>query len=271
MAHMDLCVSEDFAERGYLVVRDVLDGDEVERARELCARYLMAAGSREMMTSEFLANEFLAGIPLRDRVVAVVRQLVGKRAVLYPNCTARKNVYVPWHVDETFAGCGTQYAWEPGFAHVQGGLYLQRNDPVSGGGIDAVRGSHLMSFDGYGRIPADFSVAGRTLGASFLRESVDTRAGDLVLWHARLMHASTPARQEPGYEKFGIFFSYGRDEPRENHQFLCRIASNSIRMENGISHRIPRLEEISHFRYPDSFPERFVKEAEGAGVKIVTL
>lgn len=223
------------------------------------------------MTSEFLADEFLVGIPLRRRVVEAVRKLIGSYVVLYPNCTARKNVYVPWHVDETFSGLGTEYMWEPGFSHVQAGLYLQDNDPVTGGGLDVIRGSHLMSFDGYGRLPADFSVAGRTLGSSFLRTTVDTKAGDLVLWHARLMHASTAELQRTEADKFGIHFSYGREDLRANHRFLCQIASESVRTINGISREIPRLAEIAHFRYPDSFPEQFLKELAAAGVKCLTL
>jgi hypothetical protein len=264
-------LAEEFAERGYVIVRDVLDDDEVRQARTLCDQCLSGPGVQELMTSDFLADEFLTGIVLRDRVVEAVRQLVGQRMVLYPNCTARKNVYVPWHVDTTFTGPGTQYAWEPGFAHVQAGLYLQDNDPIAGGGIDVIRGSHLMTFDGYGTILADFSIAPRTLGTSCMREIVDTRAGDVVLWHARLMHASTPVQQASTEDKLGIFFSYGRENLRDNHRFLCQIAGESVRTMNGVSQAVPRLAEISHFRYPEGFPQHFVKSVEAAGIKVATL
>jgi hypothetical protein len=260
----------EFNDCGYVIVRGVLDAGEVRRARELCGSYLPGTGTQEMMTAEFLADEFLAGIPLRPAAVGAVRELVGGQVVLYPNCTARKNVYVPWHVDETFSGRGTEYMWEPGFAHVQAGLYLQDNDEDTGGGIDVIRGSHLMSFDGYGRLPADFSVAGRTLGASFLRATAGTKAGDLVLWHARLMHASTAELRRTEADKFGIHFSYGREDLRDNHRFLCQIASESVRTVNGISREIPRLAEIARFRYPDSFPEHFLKSLADAGVKTLT-
>ena len=260
-----------FSDCGYAVLRAVLDADEVRRAREVCASHLPGSGTQEMMTSDFLADKFLVGIPLRDRVVAAVRELVGSRLVLYPNCTARKNVYVPWHVDETFAGRGMEYAWEPDFAHVQAGLYLQDNDQATGGGIDVIEGSHLMSFDGYGRISPDFSVAGRTLGESSLRATVDTRAGDLVLWHARLMHASTREHSRSEADKFGIHFSFGREDVRDNHRFMCQIAIESVRTSNGISRQIPRLAEIARFRYPESFPEQFLKELANAGVKTMTL
>ncbi|MEV0398194.1 phytanoyl-CoA dioxygenase family protein [Polymorphospora rubra] len=108
---------------------------------------------------------------------------------------------MPLHVDDTFVGPGRESAWAPGFVHVQAGLYLQDNDPATGGAIDVIRGSHLMSFDEYGRVPAEFDVANWTLGTSSLRETLDIRAGDVVLWHGRLMHASTRVHQPSGREK----------------------------------------------------------------------
>ncbi|WP_144120725.1 phytanoyl-CoA dioxygenase family protein [Catellatospora sichuanensis] len=264
-------LADEFAAHGYVVLRGVLNADEVRTARALCKQHLAVAGVQEMMTCDFLANEFLAGIALRPLVLDTVAQLVGPQVVMYPNCTARMNVYVPWHVDTTFVGADTEYVWAPGFVHVQAGLYLQDNGPATGGGIDVIRGSHLMSFDGYGRIPADFSAASRTLGRSVLRETVDTRAGDMILWHGRLMHSSTEGHAAPEDEKFGAFFSYGRKELQENHRFLCRIARDSVRTMNGVSARIPRLTEIAAMTYPGSFPEWFVKQASAAGVEIVTL
>ena len=260
-----------FAQRGYVILRGVLDADEVARARELCAQYLTGTGSQEMMTSDFLADRFLAGIALRERVVRTAAELLGERLVLYPTCTARKNVYVPWHVDATFVGPTAAYVWEPGFAHAQCGLYLQDNDPIGGGGIDVVRGSHLMSFDGYGTSEPQFEIAARTIGESDLRERVDTRAGDVVIWNARLLHTSTPVLSDPGREKFGIFFSYARKNLRDNHRVLSQIAVDSVRTMNGVSRRIPRLAEIARLRYPDHFPAWFVEQAAAAAVRVPTL
>lgn len=262
---------EEFSDQGYTVIRGVLDADEVRRARAICARHLTGGDAEEMFTSDFLDDDFLTDVVLRERVVEAARRLLGPRVVLYPNATARRNSYVPWHVDSTFIGPDAQHVWTPGFVHVQGGLYLQDNDPSCGGGIDVITSSHLMSFDGYGRFSADFGVADRTLARSSLRRTVDTRAGDLILWHGRLMHRSTPVGTDPGRDKLGIFFSYGRDELSDNHRFLQQIAKDSVRTMNGISRRIPRLTQISRFRYPDSFPAEFVKKAENASVKVVSL
>jgi hypothetical protein len=178
---------------------------------------------------------------------------------------------VPLHVDDTFVGPGREYAWEPGFVHLQAGLYLQDNTAESGGGVDVIRGSHLMSFDGYGRVPAEFEVANWTLGTSSLRETVDTRAGDLLLWHGRLMHASTPVRHAPEREKYGVFFSYGRQDLHDNSRFLCNLIANRVRSMGGHTGMIPRLAEIPRMRYPGSFPGWFVDDVEAAGVHVAVL
>ncbi|SCE98321.1 phytanoyl-CoA dioxygenase family protein [Micromonospora mirobrigensis] len=260
-----------FLDRGYLLLRGVLDADGVARARELIADRLTGRGEEEMLTSEFLQIRELAEIPLRDEVVSTVRRLVDGPPALYPNCTARKNVYVPLHVDDTFVGPGREYAWEPDFVHVQGGLYLQDNDPVTGGAIDVVRGSHLMSFDGYGRVPADFDTPNWTVGASSLRETLDIRAGDVVLWHGRLMHASTPVQVKVDRQKYGVFFSYGRQDLRDNSRFLTNLAANRVRTMNGISGVIPRLAEIARLRFPNDFPDWFRCRAASAGIHVPTL
>jgi len=266
-----MTLAERFAERGYVIVRGVLNPEEVTRARELCAQRLTEEGASEMLTSDFLTARGLAEIPLRDKVVEAIRELIGERFRLYPNFTARKNIYVDWHVDDAFVGPGREYVWEPDFLHIQGGLYLQENNTVNGGGIDVLRGSHQISFDGYGKVPAEFDIPARTLGKGPLREMVDTGAGDLVLWNARLMHASTPVVEESGHGKFGVFFSYGRDDLRANSNFLCQLASSRVRTMNGRSGVIPRLAELVHFSYPDSFPEWFVKQAADSGVELYTL
>lgn len=260
-----------FAERGYVVLRSVLDTGEVERVRALCTERLTGDDGAELLSSQFLAIPELATIPLRERVVAAAREVLGKDVSLYPNLTARKNVYVPWHVDDTFVGPGREYAWEPDFVHVQAGLYLQANTAGIGGGVDVIRGSHLISFDGYGRVPPEFEVATWTLGRSSLRETVDTRAGDLLLWHGRLMHSSTPVTRAPGREKLGVFFSYGRHHLRDNSRFLCNLVANRVRTMNGHTGVIPRLAEIPRLRYPDSFPDAFVRAAETARVHIAVF
>ena len=260
-----------FTERGYAVLRGVLSAGEVERVRALCAEGLTGTGEMEMLSSQFLAVPELAAIPLRERVVAAARELLGDDVSLYPNFTARKNVYVPWHVDDTFVGPGREYAWEPDFIHLQAGLYLQANTAESGGGVDVIRGSRLMSFDGYGRVAPEFEVANWTLGLSSLRETVDTRAGDLLLWHGRLMHASTPVERAPDREKYGVFFSYGRHHLRDNSRFLCNLVANRVRTMNGHTGVIPRLAEIPRMRYPASFPEAFVDAARTAGVHVAVL
>jgi hypothetical protein len=257
-----------FQTDGYAIVRQVLAADEVAELRALCSRELAGSGT-EMLASQFLTLPELAAIPFRDEVVSALRELLGADYRLYPNFTARKDVYVPWHVDDAFAGPDREYVWEPGFAHAQAAIYLQDNE--GSGGIDVIPGTHLISFDGYGKVPADFEIAARTIGASAYPRTVPTRAGDLLLWHPRLMHSSTGGPRPRTEDKFGIFFGCGRNHPYDNSRFLSQLVFNRVRMIDGVARTLPRLAEIVNLRWPDSFPEWMVKKAKDAGIEIATL
>ena len=264
----DESLQDSFATAGYVVVPQVLSAEEVADLRALCSRELSGGGT-EMLASQFLEFPELAAIPFRDEVVSAVRQLLGADYRLYPNFTARKDVYVPWHVDDAFAGPDREYVWEPDFAHAQAAIYLQDNDGT--GGIDVIPGTHLISFDGYGKVPADFEIAARTIGASSYPRTVPTRAGDLLLWHPRLMHASTGGPRPRDRDKFGVFFGCGRNHPYDNSRFLAQLVSNRIRMIDGVPRVLPRLAEIVDLRWPGSFPEWMVKKAQDIGIEIATL
>ncbi|MEV0398195.1 hypothetical protein [Polymorphospora rubra] len=71
-----------FADHGYVLLRGILDRDEIGRARERIAGLLTGSGEREMLTSEFLAVRELAEIPLRGRIVATIRALIGDEVAL---------------------------------------------------------------------------------------------------------------------------------------------------------------------------------------------
>jgi len=264
----DQAQADAFSTDGYLIVPAVLTADEVAELRELCSRELTGGGT-EMLASQFLSLPELAEIPFRERVVSAIKNLLGPDYRLYPNFTARRDVYVPWHVDDAFVGPDREYVWHPDFGHAQAAIYLQDND--DSGGIDVIPGTHLMSFDGYGKVPPDFDIAARTIGASSYPRTVHTRAGDLLLWHPRLMHASTGGARPRERDKFGIFFGCGRNRPYDNSRFLSQLVFNRVRMIDGVPRTLPRLAEIVHLRWPESFPEWMVKKAEETGIEIATL
>ncbi len=168
-------------------------------------------------------------------------------------------------------GRAAEYVWDTSFAHVQAAVYLQDNRQGSGGGIDAVPGSHLTSFDAFGHAAPDFATATAVLKDNDLATTVLADAGDLVLWHARLLHASTPVTESSGQEKFGIFFSCGRNDAYVNSRYLTHLLAKRVRISGGVAQPNARFAEIADLRFPASFPDWFVQAHEAQGTAVATL
>ncbi|MEU6232365.1 phytanoyl-CoA dioxygenase family protein [Kitasatospora sp. NPDC047058] len=263
-----------FARDGYAVVPGVLDAGAVTGLRELCGRLLTGAGRQELLPRTFLETPGLTDVLLRDEITGALAQVLGPRVAFYPNLTIRKSLYIGWHIDEAFAGAGREYVWTPGFAHVQGAIYLQDNDGRSGGGIDVLPGSHLASVDGYGRSRPDYDTALANPPAGRAPVRVDSKAGDLVLWHARLMHASTPAalpEETDAPTKLGLFFSAGRHDAYENNRFLSHLTSKRVQLEDGKPVVYERHGQVLDIRYPESYPDRVRARADEAGVHFASF
>jgi hypothetical protein len=257
---------------GYSLVRGLLSSDEVAAIRELCDRHFAEADEAEMPASQFVATPELAGIPFRDEVVGLLRHLYGGPYATYPNFTVREDVYVDWHVDTAFTGAHRQHVWDPDFFHVQCAIYLQDNNPASGGGLDVRPHSHMPlapSLDG--RHPID-RLARQVIGPRLRRGvRLESRAGDLVLWHARTEHRSTDARARSSRRKYGIFFSTGRDEPLAINKYLCHLVDQRVQRVNGRLRQFPRYAEIADLRYPESFPRELVERLDLLGLRIATF
>lgn len=253
-------MAERYARDGFVIVPEVLTKTEVETTRQACRVHLQEIGRQEMLPADFLAAPDIWGAILRPQMAEAVHAIVGDGAVLYPNLTVRKSLYIGWHVDEAFAGANREYVWAPGFAHLQGAIYLQDNAAEVGGGIDVVPGSHLMSADGYGRVAPDFEAGLAALAPDQQPVRVDGKAGDLVLWHARTWHRSTQPQDcsngETGSadEKLGLFFSAGRRNAYENNRFLSHLVTKQIQKEDGRDVKFGRHAQILDIRYPESFP-----------------
>lgn len=263
---------EEFAETGFAVVPGVLDPEEVSRARELCESF---SETLEVPGDAFLETKELGGLLVKAPVVESFRGLLGENYRLYPNMTVRKSLYVGWHVDLAFAGPGRQYVWKHDFAHIQAAVYLQDNDADTGGGIDVVPGSHIHSLDAYGRATPDFPAALRAAPRPPVR--VDSRAGDLVLWHARLWHASTPShlgpeeRREPEQAKLGIFLSAGRDDLYENNRYLSHLSLKRVHRVDGEVRPNPRFTEMLDRKFPDEYPEWLVDRMREAKFSVANF
>jgi hypothetical protein len=260
--------------RGYAIVPGIVTPSEVARLREISEAWFETADMEEMPASVFLRTPELARIPLGDNVVTALKSIYGGSFVTYPNFAVRKDHYVGWHIDPAFAGPDKGYVWAPDFLHVQCVIYLQDNDREHGGGLDVMSGSHKPLFRLIsGRHPAGYygvQIANRIV-FRWARHTLRIRAGDLVLWHGRAVHRSTPVSVDTKKTKYAIFFSTGQPDDFAINQFLAELVRQRYQLINGTPRFNPRHEELLKLHYPDAFPPEMVESATKHGVRVTTF
>ncbi|MEU7932356.1 phytanoyl-CoA dioxygenase family protein [Micromonospora echinofusca] len=242
---------------GYLLVRDVLSAEQVERARARCDSYLLADADAE--------NEIEATALLRmpemnfifdERVIAALTTWLGGSLAYYPNYVARLNRRTEWHVDNGFSPkflSDASHVYDPRFRHVQCVVYLQDNLPGAGGGLDVRPGSHRWAADN--EVPDDDYL----MRAYPDVVSIDSRAGDLIVFDGRVMHRGTPQDGSATRRKYGVFWSASRNDQRQLDRyieyFLARV--DYLRTRNlpseELQRDIDRHELMHRVRFPGSY------------------
>ena len=261
-----------FFKDGYLIIRGLLDEEEIVSLRKVCDDYKRRTKNMEMLSSEFLSVPELARIPLNPKVLATLKELLGPRYTLFPNFTMRSGLYTGWHIDAAF-NKPQNHLFNKDFLHVQSVVYLQDNDPAMGGGLDVKPGSHRKFINCFGH-QSNLSRRLRKYRNEYLKEvTVDSKAGDLVLWHARLLHKSTANRVTVRNEnKFGIFWSAAKSNDSATH-YLSHLKSKSKLRLNGMNHfNRDRFIELLKMKYPpEDYPSNFVKMASSHKIKVGSL
>jgi Phytanoyl-CoA dioxygenase (PhyH) len=264
---------EAFDRKGYAVVPKALASDEVESLRGLCSSLQEELGEgEELAASRILELPEVSLVPFKPRIVEALRTLLGDGYTLFPNITIRRSLYVPWHVDEAFAGPQRAHVWKPGFLQVQCAIYLQDNSEAEGGGLDVIEASHKLSPSIKGPNSLASWTARRVANRFRPKRRLPLEAGDMVMWHARLIHRSTPASAAPKTEKYGVYFGAGRaGDVLGANEYLVHLVRKRYRQKNGQVVFTPRFAEILDLRFPGSYPEHVVEAARAAGVTIASF
>lgn len=245
------------AEDGYALIRDVLTTEEVERARAVCDDHLLADAEAE---NEIEATTLLRAPALNfmfdERVVAALRRWLGGTLAYYPNYVARLNRFTGWHVDHGFFPeflPDASHVYDPGFRHFQCVVYLQDNEPGAGGGLDVRPGSHKWAI---GDCAADQDEIARRYRDVV---SIDSKAGDLIVFDGRLMHRGTPAGSPRELRKYGIFWSASRADTRQIDRYIeyFRHRVDYLRTRNlppeELEREVRRHDLMRSVRFPDSY------------------
>jgi len=181
-----------FRERGYTVVRSLIEAEEVPRLRAIVKDTLLQAEQEGRTASEagsegtirtgagdLLSISSLRHVLLDPRVLGVVRELLGDQPLYFGDSSFRvgKNGVRGWHRDNVnrrrWRG-GPD--WQDPYPLLRCGLYLQDQSRHSGG-LALRPGSNRPG-----------------LVRPTLPKLVDAKAGDLVVWDLRTVHSGEAVR-----------------------------------------------------------------------------
>ncbi len=220
-----------FDEMGYLVVPNVLTDADLQLMRK---RIKDIFSSGEYKVSPFNTDRVLSDvynafpefidITLNEKILGMIKQVLGDKPVLMPETAIHHKWYTGWHKDTTTQEkMGYTFHHQPESLMIECGFYLQDNDEL-GGGLTVMEGSHKTT-DLYTkpRPPKSLSnrIATKILGdkdplGDHLNPNhhkivdIDSKAGDMVIFNFKTNHRATFPRtvkpEEVPEEKSKIAF-----------------------------------------------------------------
>ncbi len=247
-------------ENGYLLVRNVVPADQVERIRTICERYLLPDDDAE---NEINATALLQMPDMNfifdEQVVKALTAWLGGTLCYYPNYVARLNRRSGWHIDNGFSPeylPDGSHLFDPEFRHVQCIVYLQDNRAGAGGGLDVRARSHKWATTG--DLPEEDFIA-----LSYPEVVlIDSQAGDLVLFDGRVMHRGTPQDGSHELRKYGIFWSASRKDRLQMDRYIEFFTTrvDHLRTLNLSPHDLERESNRFNDMYNVRFPESYLSE-----------
>lgn len=295
---------------GFVLIRAVLDSQEVEQVRSELDRGFDKAPLRDMpvmFSTELLRHATAWRCLFKESVVGPLRSALGPELAYQNDSAVQRNLYgqaglrrhAGWHVD---AGSETQHQYlrSAEYRFAKCGIFLQDFDNGWGGGIMVKPKSHRRLCETNALKRQAFFLrrlvdrCAIRLGLDIDTLQVPTRAGDLCFFDSRLLHSSvlpTDANiRMIGYERKPDVGSYWADIPKAHTKYaIYWDACNRAMVDDFLRNSIERAEktELSGMResprvwaaftrylsvrYPDDYPPEFVELARSQEVEVASL
>jgi len=246
---------KDFEEKGYVLVRDVIDAPTVKALRSLLLEEFRRKNINVLNDGIFFYRE-IYDVLKSPRLVSVLTELLGKPFVVPPHSSAMHDTFGAFHSDTTAVELeGYSFHKDKEYRMVTVAVYLQDNNEY-GGGIRLVPGTHRKP-DQYVDLIREKNALRARVQKSRLRRlikrlsrdklfnwnnlleehpdqvNVPSRAGDAVIWDMRLAHRASPAQVEGSQHeggKIGIFFTAGANNAittKAYMQFVNTLPANA--------------------------------------------
>lgn len=219
-------------QQGFVVLPQVLNSDEVKKARELMTEIFSTKSPYEgdlfrpsdqggsVYMDIFNRYPQLRFILFSQKLRDGLASALGEDFLFLPDSGMHDSQYGSWHKDTTSQEKrGHKWQYEPDFQVVTCAIYLQDNSYEYGGGLDIVPDSHKETADRFA-IKENPSLAERIVnklkggikdpgeGLENVKQTLMTKAGDAVVFNLRLTHRATQPMVRPvplEHRKFSIF------------------------------------------------------------------
>jgi len=203
---------DEFWRNGFLIKRSVFSEDELLQLRSHAER-------SKQHTGDFFCDEAFRNLITDTRLCHMAADLLGSTPVYYGDCGVGINTKPGrWHKDNPHRYNKDLADWKSRYPIVRFAIYLQ-DHASSSGGLGIRRGSH-MSATRYKGKPV----------------YIDTRIGDVVMWHFRATHRATVSlmkgfnwpihsqkvdkyliprfmKSPPSLDRLSVFITYGAEGP----------------------------------------------------------
>lgn len=197
------------------VVIDLLDTGE---RTSLALLERSEVGTRRMKINDlYLAEEVVRELALAERIVPLLRQLLGEAPALCNSLYFDFGSAQPAHVDALYMTPRTP-------RHLIATWVALEDVHADAGPLEYYPQSHLIepmrfSHGGYHHVPAEMpgwhAYIEREVAARGLRkESFAARKGDVFIWHANLLHGGGPIRDPQRTRKSLVFHFYSESDCR---------------------------------------------------------
>jgi hypothetical protein len=206
----EISIGRAFCQNGYVRLPQVFGAEDIAAFRAAAIGVLPA--SAPPYQPQF-SNTALFGEPFRPifrnpQLNDGLQTLLGDDFLFLNEFSLQDSHFSGWHTDTTSpeAKAGHEFHWSPGFLLVNVAIYLQDNKG-NGGGLDVVPRSHLRDD------PLAVTMRGGQVENPYGDAiTIDSKAGDVVIFHLRVSHRSSLVTSAPSNDaerKLALFLIAG--------------------------------------------------------------
>lgn len=220
---------DQFWKDGFLIRRSLFSEDELLQFRSYAATFVKPSG-------DLFCDEVFRKLITDTRLCSIAADLLGSTPVYFGDCGLGVNTKPGrWHKDNPHRYNKNLADWKGRYPIVRFGIYLQ-DHASSSGGLGIRRGSHMS--------------ATRYKGKPIY---IDTRIGDVVMWHFRATHRATVSlmkvlnvavhsqkvdkylvpdfmKHPPSNDRLAVFVTYGAEGP-DLDRYIKYLATRKANVE----------------------------------------